>query len=68
MRAAGLNAATTAAAGVDYVFSGEGTATMTIIVPSPTTNSCQFTYSRATQTGGAITAAPAVTITQSACN
>lgn len=65
--ASGLNAATAAAAGVDYVYSIAGT-TVTIDVPSPTAGTCQFTYTQATAAGGVITAQPAVAITATACN
>lgn len=65
--AAGLAAAGTAAAGIDYVITGGGGAqgdVLTISVPTPTSNSCQFTYTAPTVAG----AAPTVSVTATACN
>ncbi len=67
--AAGLNAAAAAGPGVDYVVTGGGAAAgnvLTISVPTPTANSCQFTYTAA----AAANAAPVITQTAAttACN
>ena len=65
--ASGVNAGLAAAAGVDYVYAIAGT-TVTISVPSPTANSCRFTYTSATAAAGVITAQPVIAITATACN
>lgn len=67
--AAGINANTTVGAGVDYIISGGSTGVggvLTISVPSPTTNSCFFTYTASALAN----AAPIVTLTaaSSVCN
>lgn len=66
--AAGINAALAAAAGVDYVYTLTSATVITIDVPSPTANSCRFTYTQATAAAGVLTAAPVVAITATACN
>ena len=66
--AAGINAGLAAAAGVDYIYALTSATVVTISVPSPTANSCQFTYTQATAAAGLLTAAPVVAITATACN
>lgn len=65
--ASGLAAAAVAAAGIDYVITGGGAAagdTLTISVPTPTANSCQFTYQAPTAAGNSST----VVVTATNCN
>lgn len=68
--ASGLNAATTSGPGVDYVISGgsstAGGTALTIQVPAPTTNSCQFTYQ--VPASGAPVVALSGTGVSTACN
>jgi MSHA pilin protein MshA len=68
--AAGLAANTTSGPNVDYLYSGATTTRMTISVPSPTPNSCYFTYDRASLNTGSTLVAPVITVTDisSTCN
>ena len=67
VRAAGLSAGLSATGSVDYVYSGAGSGLLRIDVPSPTLNTCYFTYSRATVSATSVVA-PAVVIVQNTCN